>query len=177
MTKPKFVQLVIFAIILLGVIAYKYIPKSATDNNRGYSACTMEAKLCPDGSYVSRSGPNCDFAQCPVKLGFIDDLGTGKVAGHIDIGPNCPVIEIDHPCPAPPQAYSSRQVVVYGADGTTIVQIGNIDASGNYSFALLPNTYFLQIKPAGIGPGEKKKVTVIVGQTSTVDFNVDTGIR
>jgi len=28
-------------------------------------ACTMEAKQCPDGSYVSRSGPNCEFAACP----------------------------------------------------------------------------------------------------------------
>lgn len=27
--------------------------------------CTMEAKLCPDGSYVGRSGPNCAFAPCP----------------------------------------------------------------------------------------------------------------
>lgn len=27
-------------------------------------ACTMEAKLCPDGSYVGRTGPNCEF-QCP----------------------------------------------------------------------------------------------------------------
>ena len=31
----------------------------------GKTACTMEAKLCPDGSYVSRSGPNCEFAPCP----------------------------------------------------------------------------------------------------------------
>jgi hypothetical protein len=28
-------------------------------------ACTMEAKLCPDGSYVGRTGPNCEFASCP----------------------------------------------------------------------------------------------------------------
>lgn len=28
-------------------------------------ACTMEAKICPDGSSVSRSGPNCEFARCP----------------------------------------------------------------------------------------------------------------
>lgn len=27
--------------------------------------CTQEAKLCPDGSYVGRSGPNCEFAACP----------------------------------------------------------------------------------------------------------------
>lgn len=29
------------------------------------TACTLEAKLCPDGSYVSRQGPNCEFAPCP----------------------------------------------------------------------------------------------------------------
>lgn len=28
-------------------------------------ACTMEAKQCPDGSYVGRQGPNCEFAACP----------------------------------------------------------------------------------------------------------------
>ena len=27
--------------------------------------CTQDAKLCPDGSYVSRQGPNCEFAKCP----------------------------------------------------------------------------------------------------------------
>ena len=27
-------------------------------------ACTMEAKLCPDGTSVGRSGPNCEFSVC-----------------------------------------------------------------------------------------------------------------
>ncbi|KKU70531.1 MAG: Integral membrane protein [Candidatus Wolfebacteria bacterium GW2011_GWB1_47_243] len=27
--------------------------------------CTMEAKVCPDGSSVGRSGPKCEFAACP----------------------------------------------------------------------------------------------------------------
>lgn len=27
--------------------------------------CTMDAKLCPDGSYVGRTGPNCEFTPCP----------------------------------------------------------------------------------------------------------------
>ena len=31
----------------------------------GQVACTQEAKLCPDGSYVGRTGPKCDFAACP----------------------------------------------------------------------------------------------------------------
>lgn len=28
-------------------------------------ACTLEAKICPDGSAVGRTGPNCEFAACP----------------------------------------------------------------------------------------------------------------
>lgn len=28
-------------------------------------ACTLDAKLCPDGSYVGRIGPRCEFAPCP----------------------------------------------------------------------------------------------------------------
>lgn len=28
-------------------------------------ACTQEAKLCPNGTYVGRTGPNCEFAPCP----------------------------------------------------------------------------------------------------------------
>ncbi|SRR3989339_1640468 len=27
-------------------------------------ACTMDAKQCPNGSYVGRTGPNCEFV-CP----------------------------------------------------------------------------------------------------------------
>jgi hypothetical protein len=29
-------------------------------------ACTLEAKVCPDGSSVGRTGPNCEFAPCPI---------------------------------------------------------------------------------------------------------------
>jgi hypothetical protein len=27
--------------------------------------CTMDAKICPDGSAVGRSGPDCEFDPCP----------------------------------------------------------------------------------------------------------------
>lgn len=30
------------------------------------SICTLDAKICPDGSSVGRVPPNCDFAPCPV---------------------------------------------------------------------------------------------------------------
>jgi len=37
-------------------------PGSPTPSSK---ACTLEAKLCPDGTYVGRTGPNCEFAPCP----------------------------------------------------------------------------------------------------------------
>ncbi len=27
--------------------------------------CTMDVKQCPDGSYVGRKGPKCEFKLCP----------------------------------------------------------------------------------------------------------------
>jgi hypothetical protein len=30
--------------------------------------CTTEAKICPDGSAVGRTSPNCEFAECPVAI-------------------------------------------------------------------------------------------------------------
>jgi len=34
-------------------------------NPIGDVACTMEAKICPDGSSVGRVPPDCEFAPCP----------------------------------------------------------------------------------------------------------------
>ena len=33
--------------------------------NLGQVVCIQDAKPCSDGSYVGRSGPNCEFAMCP----------------------------------------------------------------------------------------------------------------
>ena len=31
----------------------------------GFGFCTAEARICPDGSTVGRSGPQCSFGECP----------------------------------------------------------------------------------------------------------------
>ena len=65
-------------------IMESYPPQCMTPDGRGFTqditsvkpeppqgpdpdqiACTQEAKLCPDGSSVGRTGPNCEFAPCP----------------------------------------------------------------------------------------------------------------
>ena len=53
---------VILALIASGIYAAS---KGLSPLGKGQVvACTSEAKICPDGSAVGRSGPNCEFAPC-----------------------------------------------------------------------------------------------------------------
>src|SRR3989338_5930321 len=51
--------LLVILVLMAGGLAFTLIPRQS------YTACTLEAKLCPDGSYVGRTGPNCEFTACP----------------------------------------------------------------------------------------------------------------
>ncbi len=55
-----------------------------TANKNGNDvACTMEAKNCPDGSAVGRSGPNCEFAECPNTSSNLFDFKTAKIGDKV----------------------------------------------------------------------------------------------
>jgi hypothetical protein len=41
------------------------VPPPSLGNGTQPVGCTSEAKVCPDGSAVGRTGPNCEFAACP----------------------------------------------------------------------------------------------------------------
>jgi hypothetical protein len=62
----------ILVLIIAGVVATVvglYVVKRpfgpSLSQTPSQKACTLEAKVCPDGSSVGRSGPNCEFAACP----------------------------------------------------------------------------------------------------------------
>ena len=46
-------------------------------------ACTLEAKLCADGSSVGRVGPNCEFAPCPTPSSLKPVQFCGGIAGKV----------------------------------------------------------------------------------------------
>jgi hypothetical protein len=64
--------IILFSAVLVvyGVTIYSSCPMPKIfdwlkiENNKPV-ACTQEAKVCPDGSVVGRTGPNCGFAPCP----------------------------------------------------------------------------------------------------------------
>lgn len=104
-------------------------------------------------------------------------IAAGYASGKVSVGPFCPVERVGQPCTVPAQAYTSRSVIVYEADQVTVKEKVALDTEGKYTIPLGPGTYFLQIQPAGIGPGEKKNVVIVSFKTTIVDFDIDTGIR
>jgi len=62
----KIVPIILVIFLLLGVILF-FAGKNSLNRMNKFQpvACTEEAKLCSDGSYVGRTGPNCEFTACP----------------------------------------------------------------------------------------------------------------
>ncbi len=57
----------IITLVTIGYFAYTQYSLNVGNVGQENTACTMEAKTCPDGSFVGRTGPNCEFALCPTK--------------------------------------------------------------------------------------------------------------
>jgi hypothetical protein len=71
MNRRGFSPIVIIGIIAVMVVAGASIWYFSVQRNfisPSGVACTQEAKQCPDGSYVGRTGPNCEFAACPTVM-------------------------------------------------------------------------------------------------------------
>lgn len=62
----KRILLAVTVLLLLGAGCANIVPSPAKPGPDPQPvACTMEAKICPDGSAVGRIGPKCEFAPCP----------------------------------------------------------------------------------------------------------------
>lgn len=68
MKRKRSVSLIILFVViavLLGTVSIFVFTTIKHKTGLNTIACTQEAKLCPDGSAVGRTGPNCVFAPCP----------------------------------------------------------------------------------------------------------------
>ena len=266
----------IAALIVVGSIIFKY-EKSTDKSNQ--IVCTADAKLCPDGSGVGRTGPNCEFTACPIVKGapvttttlgktivvenisitpiaVVEDsrcpvdvqciqAGTvrvtttlasegnkqevtltlntpitfvgkrvelqevtpvkntkvpfekeayvfkfvvtkavttiekGTLAGHVSIGPVCPVEYANNPCKPTAEMYAAAKVFVYTADKKTLLKTITPDAEGNFSLSLSVGSYFIDMIHQRMGGTTGVPTTIIItsGKTTTLSLHVDTGIR
>ncbi len=67
-----FILVVILIIVSVGVFYLRGNNQKLPDIYPTEKSCTLEAKICSDGSSVGRTGPNCEFAACPVIIDKTD---------------------------------------------------------------------------------------------------------
>ena len=61
-------KFIIAAVFLGWILWFMYInfdDAFGRNGDPGKNACSLEAKLCSDGTVVVRTGPNCEFSACP----------------------------------------------------------------------------------------------------------------
>ena len=63
-----FIALFIIFFLALAAFLISYSGFLFSSDTNQQVACTEEARQCPDGSYVGRSGPHCEFTRCGDRL-------------------------------------------------------------------------------------------------------------
>jgi len=124
-----FLIVCLLIVIVAGVLIWIFWPKPES------IGCTMEAKLCPDGSAVGRIPPDCEFAECPVpspeSVGCTkeaklcpDGSAVGRIPPNCEFA-ECPEIPIDET--ADWQIYKDEEYgfeIKYPMDFTLLNQYG-----------------------------------------------------
>lgn len=103
--------------------------------------------------------------------------GDQGVRGVVLLGPTCPVVTQDSPCPDEPLSGVTVRVL---EDGEPIEATTTSDASGRFELALPPGNYTLEAVLGPDDPGMFAKpvdVTVPSGAFVEVVVPVDSGIR
>ncbi|OHA91481.1 MAG: hypothetical protein A2665_00260 [Candidatus Zambryskibacteria bacterium RIFCSPHIGHO2_01_FULL_46_30] len=169
MSNKIILGIVILATVAVGIYYFNIKEKQTQ------IACTMEAKLCPDGSAVGRTGSNCEFAPCPK----VENIGSGGIQGKVLLGPICPVMR------EPPEEQCADRLFETGlvlttSDGARIVKRFSSDAKGEFRVSLPPGLYLIRSAPGGpimpsCSKGEVVEVKLNVYTETTV--YCDTGIR
>lgn len=145
--------------------------------------CTMDAKMCPDGSYVGRVPPNCEFAKCPNSDGGQDipspeTSGSQGIQGIVLLGPTCPVAS-NPPDPQCADKPYSTGLVVTTADGRRTIMEFQSDEMGIFRVQLPTGDYKINsgANSSTFPRCATDTIKVISGAYTETTVNCDTGIR
>ncbi len=124
-------------IIIIGAVVLILIGAVAFDlkffNQPEQIACTMEAKLCLDGSSVGRTGPNCEFVPCPAQNNIDFKNGAYLIDGQIVVLKNG-ISDVD---------------IVTGAASKNITRYFGNEVKGNFNGNGLQDIAFLLTQDSG----------------------------
>jgi hypothetical protein len=98
------------------------------------------------------------------------------IAGTVTVGPQCPVVQAESPCPDTPFV-GKVQISLLGKG---VVEEQTVDAAGSYRVPLEAGTYTVQPVPLDVGGAlniPPRTVVVRAGAFTRADITVDSGIR
>jgi hypothetical protein len=97
------------------------------------------------------------------------------VEGRVTIGPTCPVMQINDPCPDRP--YQATLTVLSGSSHLRVIQF-QTDANGYFRVALSPGEYIMHPESPNIMPhATDENFTVQQHEFAQVNVSYDSGIR
>jgi hypothetical protein len=112
-----------------------------------------------------------------VSLFYFSSLGVGTIEGRVTIGPWTPVEPVggSHP---PPEVYTSRSIIL---EGTILPRVEiPMNGTGFFTAEVKPGLYSLTMSNCTfVGCSRVLPMTVAVkqGETTTLQIDIDTGIR
>jgi hypothetical protein len=101
---------------------------------------------------------------------------TSGVRGQVFLGPTCPVMRIDNPCPDEP--YQAK-LTVLSLDGQVVTRAAS-DAEGKFEIKLPAGEYILHAEsPEGqaLPYADDTEFTVIADEFTEIEIHFDSGIR
>ncbi len=102
---------------------------------------------------------------------------TSGIEGQVLIGPVCPVVREDTPCPDQPY---QATIAVWNADRTEKVRTFTTDEDGRFRLPLAPGEYYIDPEPPQPGApptGIPQTVTVPPDRFVQITIDYDSGIR
>lgn len=103
----------------------------------------------------------------------------GLLQGYVTIGPIWPVEREGEEPEIPCEVYEARKIMVYHKNGRDLLKQVDIDCDGRYRVELEPGVYTVDINRIGVDfSGDlPEQVEIMAGLTSSLDIDIDTGIR
>lgn len=114
----------IFWVSFAGYLNYSIWQLNKNSEDIGQIFCTADAKLCPDGSYVGRTGPKCEFAVCPNENTDLWKISADDSTGAVFRYPENLLAEYIHTVDWPPKIQVLNQPFSCTEAGSEIARAG-----------------------------------------------------
>jgi hypothetical protein len=163
----------------VGTLPNGAVPEFGYENELGggggsagpVASCTRDAMQCPDGSYVGRTGPKCEFI-CPEVRGASDDR---SIIGTVLVGPTCPVVNENNLEACADKPYEGRITLTNTTQGSSFDI--TTDAQGTFRRALPLGTYSISRDQSQNPFPTCSGYVDVTKDTRTVNIMCDSGIR